>query len=186
MNFDFGPIAGMSTAIFALVAIPFVLIALFFVYRIFRARGQANRAMRDWVTTQGVVLQSSVEMRRSSNSNGGTSTSYYPNVLYEYVVSGQRYQNNRIGFGMQVGLGNYNSVQRRVTENFPMGGMIQVYYDPNDPTQSVLEAKATANKYLWIIVVVIVVILACTGIFMLGGMSLVQPLIDQIMGSFTP
>src|SRR5574341_1169863 len=103
----------LGSMITGLVALPFLVIAIVFVFMAMRGRRQASAA-QDWPTVSGKVMFATVETRRSHRSGGGTSTSYYPNVVYEYTVNGQRYQSSRITFGSGVGLGNYNAVLQKV------------------------------------------------------------------------
>ncbi|MBC7812463.1 MAG: DUF3592 domain-containing protein, partial [Burkholderiales bacterium] len=74
-----------------IVAVPFLIIALFFIDKALRGGGQAKRAVRDWQTTNARVLAAQIEARQTRSQNG-VSTSYYPVIVYEYEVGGRWFQ----------------------------------------------------------------------------------------------
>lgn len=169
----------LSGSINLLVAVPFLLIALFLGYRVF-ASNRAVKASENWMTTTGRILATNVEARTSHSSDGGRSTAYYPNIVYEYQVHGQTFQNNQVTVGMQVGRGNYMTVQQQIN-NYPVGSTVQVYYNPENPAQSALERTAPGNRYLIMAVIFIVVILAITTFFSATIMNMVNNTISGIL-----
>ncbi|HEX2622422.1 MAG TPA: DUF3592 domain-containing protein [Phototrophicaceae bacterium] len=168
---------GANTAL--ITAVPFVLIALFLAYRAYMGQRQV-RASQNWMVATGKVLAANVEARTSRSGTSGRSTSYYPNVVYEYQVNGQRYQNNRFYLGMQVGRGNYMTIQQRIN-NYPVGSSVQVYYDPNNPAQSVLERTSPGSRVLVFAVIFIIVILVVTIGFTMGAMNMVNQMISNVV-----
>ncbi len=168
--------ANMGGAIFAITALPFVIIVLIFVIIILRARKQ-TRASQSWSTASGRVLAAYNERRTTTDSNGSSGTAYYPVVHYEYSVNGRRYEGNRIRFGMEMGRGSPKWGQS-IVDSYPTGGLIPVYYDPADPSKSVLDREnSSSNRVLGCIVIGIVAVLAITGAFMFVG----QGLLSQVM-----
>ena len=162
--------------------LPFVILALVFFYIAMRGR-RASSITKKWPMAVGKVLHSDVELRRSHSSNGGYNTSYYPSVVYEYEVNGQRYQSNTLSPGMEYGLGFRGRVEARVAR-YPAGGMVQVYYNPENPAQAVLEHSATGNRIMGYIAVLIVVILACTLVMTLGAFGFAGQFVNQMLGQF--
>lgn len=167
---------GSITSILAIV--PFVVVALFFLVMILRSQRRAS-ASRNWPMTMGTVIASFVEPRRSSNGRGGTSTSYYPVVVYEYTAEGQRYQSRRIAFGLEVG-GMARMAETRIAR-YPVGSLVNVYYNPANPGEAVLEQRSPANPWLILIVVVIVASVGCTLAFTLGMNSFMSQFIGPIL-----
>lgn len=163
-----------------LVTVPFVIVALVLGFIGLRQKARVS-VTKEWPTTNGTVLFSTVEARRSSSSSGGTSTSYYPSVVYQYQVNGQTFQSNQLSMGMRVGLGSYNAVQQRVTENYSPGSVITVYYNPNNPQQAVLEHSAVGGNIMILVAVFIVAILICTTAFTLGGMNFIGDMVSGFM-----
>lgn len=173
MNLDF--MNNLGSTITIMVAVPFILIALVFIVIGVRARLRAS-ASRSWPSTMGRVLSASVEARTSTSSEGGTSTSYYPVVLYEYQVNGQTYRNNRLTLGSQMGSGS-GWAQGRAAQ-YPTGSIVQVYYNPENPLDSTLEQRAPASNIFFIIALVIIIILVVTVLFTTG--------INNMVGGFLP
>lgn len=161
----------LSNSIVLITTIPFVLVALFLFLWAMRGRRKAAAA-RNWPTTMGRVLSAEVETRRSHSSEGGTSTSYYPNIIYEYQVDGRPYRSNQFYVAMPVGLGNYAKVYQQVSQ-YTVGSMVEVYYNPEDPTQAALVPSAPSSRVLIWVVILIVVILAVTVAFTSGIMNMV-------------
>jgi hypothetical protein len=177
MNFSF--MNNMGSMISVVVALPFLVIALVFIYLWLRGRGQVNAA-RDWPAVSGKVTYATIET--SYSSRGGRA--YYPRIAYEYKVNGQPYQSSKISFGTPVGLGNYNAVLQKVA-GYPIESTVQVYYNPDNPAEAVLEKTAPSSKIFLFVAVLIVVILACTMTFTLGGMSFISNMVSNFIPSFT-
>lgn len=69
---------------------------------------------------------------------GGGRVKSIPSVLYEYEVNGQKYSSNRLmSMSMSVA-GNVKLVEKYVSR-YRVGETITVYYDPNNPSDAVLE-----------------------------------------------
>lgn len=112
-----------------------------------------------WPSTLGTVTSSTVE-RRSS----GDGYSYYPVVHYTYQAIGQSYQGNRIMPGPQVG----GSGAQNIVARYPAGAQVMVYYDPNKPSESVLERSLPGYiKWLWVTVVLTDLFLCGLGAFLI-------------------
>ena len=104
------------------------------------------RAIQSWSSTLGTVSNSYLERRRSSK---GGSTSY-PVVQYSYQAGGQPYQGRKIAPGMEAGGSGAGSVVSR----YPAGAQVMVFYDPQNPSDAVLERKAPAQWVLWLVLVI--------------------------------
>jgi hypothetical protein len=159
---------------FALVAVPFLIVALAFIVVILRANGKV-RASKNWSSTTARILASDIQMRRT-RSGSGYSTSHYPVVVYEYAVNGQRFQSQRIRFGSEIGYG-FKRMAENIVAKYPNGSLVSVFYDPQNPTEAVLEQSAgSSNRMFGCIVLVILGVLLVTGIFTFGGMQLFSQL----------
>lgn len=163
----------LGLGITCLTVLPFLLIAGVFVYIARRNVRQAD-ASANWSSVTGVIGASSVQARTSSNSEGGTSTSYYPELLYEYRVGDNRYVGQRITFGTQVGYGDRNRAQAVVDRYMP-GNQVPVYYNPNNYADSVLERSAgTGTQILfWIGLLILLIVCITLGsmLFIFGGIA---------------
>ncbi len=178
---------GTSLLIFAAVAIPFVIIAAVFVVWVLRNRRRADESGH-WNRTTGRVVQSQVEARRS-HSEHGYSTSYYPVIVYEYAINGQRYQNDRVNFGPEMGFSS-TGPSETVVGRYHVGNTVDVYFDPANPAESVLERTAGgSNNLLLVVAALIVAVLICTGVVTIGAMAfsgqLVNSITSQVNGVLT-
>jgi uncharacterized integral membrane protein len=78
-------------------------------------------------------------------SNRKTYIYYYPCVTYSYNVNNVKYKSERISFeGVRF---NENGLAESYMRRFPIGGKVQVYYDPEDPRISVLDPNGR-NYYV--------------------------------------
>ena len=125
-----------------------ILNVIFLAIIIFTQRKMA--AVQGWSSAMGTVLASYLERR--SSSDGSTN---YPVVQYSYQVGGQMYQGAKIAPGMEVGgTGAGKGVKR-----YPQGAQVMVFYDPNNPSDAVLEKKAPAQWLMWLLLVIFDVML---------------------------
>jgi len=109
---------------------------------IFIARSKVAQA-ENWLSTIGTVTSSSIEWRRGSK--GGSVA--YPAVQYTYQVMGQMLQGRKIMPGPETG----GSFTHKVVERYPAGAQVTVYYDPNNPSDALLERNMPGYiKWLWI------------------------------------
>jgi hypothetical protein len=101
-------------------------------------RGEPSK---DWPTTVGTVTHSGVKSVRPGAARGGTK--YRPDVEYEYSVGGETYIGNRLNFsGAAGGRGPANEK----ADAYPEGSRVIVHYNPNSPSDSVLEPGATGSS----------------------------------------
>jgi hypothetical protein len=137
----------MSENILGTVIIGFVLIILNVVFLgiiFFMRRRMA--VVSQWPSTMGTVLMSTIE-RRSSGEGG---YSDYPVVQYSYQVNGQAYQSYKLAPGPELG----GSGARKVVAKYPAGAQVMVFYDPQKPSDAVLERKAPAQWFMWLMLVI--------------------------------
>jgi uncharacterized protein DUF3592 len=181
MNASFGLGAGIAL----LVAIPFVLIALYFLYGWYRDRRRAQSTL-SWTPTTGRIMYANVESHQSYSSSSHTHTTVYsPQVAYEYMVNGMRYQSNQIAVGAGYSTSIYSMMEAKVAR-YPVGAPVQVFYNPANPQEAVLEhGTAGGNLYLFLAIFIIVLvgsILACTIIPMVFGGQWFGQFMNTIMG----
>jgi hypothetical protein len=103
---------------------------------------QDARASESWPTAAGLISSSSVD--HSTDAEGGDS--YSPEITYQYQVDGQNLANNQIKFGEN----SYGSRRKaeEIAANYSIGKQVTVYYEPERPTNAVLEPGVTAGRYL--------------------------------------
>jgi len=81
----------------------------------------------------GVIQNSTVVFHKSKKSGGA----YHAEIMYNYFVKNQIYSNNKVAFG---DYGSSNPQHARSISNlYQKGKEVTVYYQPEDPQNSVLE-----------------------------------------------
>lgn len=130
----------IGSILFSILLVDGILLGIILVTR----RKVAQAA--SWQSTMGTVTFSTVE-RRSS----GDSTANYPVVHYTYQVMGQTLQGSKVMPGPEVG----GTGAHKVVERYPAGAQVMVYYDPNNPSDAVLERSMPGFiKWLWVALIV--------------------------------
>lgn len=99
----------------------------------------------------GEVVSTSVEMRRNMLAREAWKRTYYvPIVVYAYEVGGVAYQNDVVWAGLAPDEESGTEVgAESVIAEYPVGASVQVFYDPDDPQDSVLRAESGAG---WILI----------------------------------
>ena len=95
---------------------------------------------RSWPTVQGEILSSSVGESMEMSSKGRGRPRYDGNVTYSYSVNDQSFQNDRVCFGYQKDLASYENANQ-IRSKYPKGKKVKIYYDPNNPEESVLQTN---------------------------------------------
>ena len=127
-----------------LVFVLFILNAIFLGIIFFMRRKMT--VVSQWPSTIGVVQMSTIEQR--SSSEGGYTD--YPVVQYSYQIGGQAYQSMKLAPGPEVG----GTGARKVVAKYPAGAQVMVFYDPQNPSEAVLERKAPAQWIMWLILII--------------------------------
>lgn len=135
----------------------------------FAARRSAERAAT-WPSVRGKIVKSEVEeyQERDEDSDGRTRwrTAYRPAVEYAYVVNGRELRGNQISYGMTVSAG--RGYAEKVAAKFPIGGEIDVHYDPKEPATSALNAGGAGATWIVFAMAVAVFALAAALLGMFG------------------
>jgi hypothetical protein len=139
MNTELLLIVGIIGFVFLILNIVFLGI-IFFMRR-------KMATVNQWPSTMGTVNTSYLERRHSSSDSGSTN---YPVVQYSYQVGGQAYQGMKIAPGPEVG----GTGAGKVVARYPAGAQVMVFYNPQNPSDAVLERKAPAQWIIWLLLVI--------------------------------
>ena len=102
----------------------------------------------DWPTVLGRITSSKLASREEtgSSSAGSTTTVYYADVRYTYIVEEKTYGGKKVSFDE---VSSNNPVYaREVVNSYPAGKEVSVHYNPDKPGDTVLEAGAEWTSYL--------------------------------------
>lgn len=127
------------------VALVIAFASLFVLFSLYRLVN-ALRTYR-WPTTTGVVRGQGVN---SSSSSEG-STSYSPELRYEYEVGGDTYVSSRIAVGSGPSF-NSRSGAREWLEDYPTDSEVTVHYNPDSPDRSVLQPGGILGGLLLLVI----------------------------------
>ncbi|MBN2146540.1 MAG: DUF3592 domain-containing protein [Anaerolineales bacterium] len=135
----------------------FAPLGVLYIYLSFRGRREVGTA-QNWLTTQGEITQSQVSQSGSYDPESGIA--YVPEVKYIYQVGGKQYT------GEKVTLDGYKSFSTvggatKITRRYLVNQQVKVYYDPQDPSQAVLERRKTSNMTNLVLGIVLLLLAGC-------------------------
>ena len=112
-------------------------------------------ASKSWPAINGIIKSSRVITNRDNDG-----TMYSADVVYEYLVNGQKYNSSTIRFEADFKSSN-SSKAYEVINRYPEGREVQVYYNPEKPELAVLEPGAFFSSYIIWLVGLLFFIIGC-------------------------
>jgi len=116
---------------------------------------------QNWNETEGVILTSEITSHQETNPDSEghyeTETYYDVNIVYQYTVIGVNYSYHRISFSDFASTPNHNEAQQLVNK-YPAGENVTVFYNPNNPSEAVLEPGITNTNNIFLIIGIILII----------------------------
>lgn len=122
---------------------------------------------RTWPTAEGTVQDARLQTHQSRDEEGDVTTTYEALIQYRYSVSGQEYHGSRRTFS-DVRTSSRSRTEK-VLERYPPGGSVRVYYDPADPSTSVLEPGVGIMSYVLLLLVLAFLAFGVAGVLGLTG-----------------
>ncbi len=109
--------------------------------------GQMSKAKQsvNWPSAPGNIIRSEKEKHTTTEKSGSSKrevTYYLAAIDYEYQVGGKSYRSNRIAYEGQ----NRNQTVA-LLNRYPKGKSVEVFYDPDDPEEAVLERGMKKGSY---------------------------------------
>jgi Protein of unknown function (DUF3592) len=137
-----------KTLISLLVGIIFAIVGIAFTFALAKPQMKKAEQSKTWPTTMGAVIKSEIVSEKDSEHG----TMYRPEVVYVYSVDNREYTSNEITFGSSMVSTSRRKSVAKATYKYPVGKQVNVYYNPDEPYESVLETDVTfATKLLlWI------------------------------------
>ncbi len=105
-------------------------------------------ASTSWPSAVGKISKSEVIMRRGSGGGQSVSTSvtYHADIEYDYAVDGENIKGSRIVFG-DLGTADRSDADA-ISDKYPKGTSVTVYYKPNEHEVSLLEPGLRTSAWL--------------------------------------
>jgi hypothetical protein len=124
-----------------------------------RNRKKATESL-NWPETKGTVTESAVKKDYDTDAEGFTTTTYVPEINYQYEVNNVTFTNQRISFG---GTTSYSSQKKaeQALSQYPLNATVPVFYNPDNPDDSVLVKGTKGTMLLIILGAVFVTISIC-------------------------
>ena len=99
----------------------------------------AANSSKGWPTVSGTITRSKVlvsEHKTSRTNQPSKTEDYYsPDVAYKYIVNGMTMKGDTIRYGLAT-----NRAQaEKIVQQYPKGKEVEIYYNPRNPGQSVLQ-----------------------------------------------
>lgn len=105
-----------------------------------------SKAVLNWPTTTGRVLESRVLHSSGTQFGSRGGRMYEAYVKYAYEALGQTFESSRVAFGSVST--SWSSPAERTVAQYPAGSQVQVFFDPDHPSEAVLQQESSAGIYL--------------------------------------
>ncbi len=130
-----------------------------------------SEASKGWPSVSGQVLDRGVKIDTDYDDDGVSTTTYLPQITYEYQVNGMSYQSHRFAFGSTPGFGNRNKAEAFLAP-YAQGRAVKVFYNPEKPDESVLSQQMRSMTAGLVVGIIFVVAMSC--FFCLAGSGLIK------------
>lgn len=101
-------------------------------------------AATHWPSVSGHVTRVWIETGSTATNRGGSREIYTPRVAYDYQVEGTRYESNQLSLTQR-----HQEITRSDAEAalapYPLGGTVEVRYDPTDPARATLVVEGPGS-----------------------------------------
>jgi hypothetical protein len=133
-----------------------------------RSRKKAEESQA-WPNTTGSITLSEVKRIVNRDDDGNESYAFIPSVEFSYSVAGQSYSGKRLAFGGSIAQKDPAAVQKGL-ERYPVGAQVTVYYNPEKPSEAVLERQAGGIKWAMTLGILCLVLSFCIACPLLYGL----------------
>jgi hypothetical protein len=135
----------MVASLFSLV---FVLIGGAMIYYGIRMTGKARQSL-SWPSTEGEIEHSGVLYNTDTSATTSNAGTYKADISYRYKVGGANYSSSRISL---VDFYSTEGRAQRIVQEYPDKSTVQVYYNPSDFSEAVLEPGSAGGINLLFII----------------------------------
>lgn len=103
---------------------------------------------KNWPKVEGSIRRSEVDVHYSMDEDG-PSRDFSADIYYEYTVDGRDYGGATVKMGYSDVQGKGSSHQ--AVDEYPEGSTVDVYYDPDNPREAVLEPGIPLKTIIFMI-----------------------------------
>ena len=143
--------ADIKSIVVLFVGILFLCIG-FYIFYVQISIYMQGAATTSWPTVQGTIISSTITNFTACSS---TKTGQYcylafrPNIIYNYTVDAVSYTENTISIG-HILSGNDSTYATLEVAKYPINSTVPVHYNPNAPSESVLETGGNGLNEVFI------------------------------------
>jgi hypothetical protein len=145
-----------------IITAPFVLIGVIGLYLSAR-KLQRSLQRSEFEPVQAEVLHSELRSQTETDS-GARTTTYFPDIEYEYTVDGETYTSDSVYPGRLGGTSD-RSANQSIVDDHSAGDRIEAYYHPEDPARSFLVDKSSTKQA--VLGILAGIVLGSIGLYML-------------------
>jgi hypothetical protein len=129
-----------------------VILACMGLFALLVARAASYEAKKTggWSSTSGVIEESGVESFQALH-DGRFRTMNRSNVVYLYKVDGNEYRSGRIAVRGWKASSNIGALVGGLAKKYPPGKPVEVFYDPANPAEAVLERRVSGGSFVYVI-----------------------------------
>jgi hypothetical protein len=102
------------------------------------------KSPENWPSTVGVITETDVRFEFSHGK--GPHNNYHPEVNYTYSVDGRTYHGDQISKSSKSFRTNADA--QLFIENYTVGSHVEVFYDPDNPSDAVLESQIESDLFI--------------------------------------
>ena len=129
-----------------IIAVIFLSVTVYFMKICVESLNQ-NFVEQGWDVTSGTVLNPMVTLK-DKKSVARKNQGIEQTINYEYTINGVRYESNSVAREAFVN-----------AEDYPEGKIVDVYYNPKDPTETILIRTQVQAQYLYGMIVACIVVI---------------------------
>lgn len=116
------------------------------------------RQSRLWPSTDGEIEHAATLYQTSRSPSGGLSATYKADIAYRYQVNGKDYSSSAITL---LDVSSTAGRAQSIVDRYPDKSKVQVFYNPDDPSDAVLEPGSSTG---------LVCLYVVSAMFSIGGL----------------
>jgi hypothetical protein len=119
-----------------------------------RAASYEAKKSADWLSTWGVIEEAGIEDFETLD-DGRWRNLKRGNVVYSYRVNGNEYRSGRIAIRGWKASASTSLLLRNPAKKYPPGKPVEVFFDPANPAEAVLERRISGGGFVYLIAFVL-------------------------------
>jgi ABC-type antimicrobial peptide transport system permease subunit len=109
------------------------------------------KEVQDWPSVQGTVSSSDYncwEEEKKVDDKYVTETKCEATVMYHYIIDGKSFVNSNIRPNSGIKTTYDRNTAQQIVAKYPVGAKVEVFYNPEDKSNAVLERKMNIGSWL--------------------------------------